>query len=547
MNYDVVICGYGPTGAVAANLLGQRGVRVLVVEQSTEIYNIPRAVHFDGETMRIFQSLGLVDEIQSVSQPATDVAFVNGKGRTLMALDLGGMPIRHGWPNANFFNQPALEAHLRCGVERYPSVEVRLGWTLETLDQDDTGLHVTLSHWESGRHEEVTSPYLLGCDGATSTARELVGILLDTLNTDEPWLVCDILLEGDFAFRKRVYQVCDRHRPTTLVPCEGRHIRWEFMLRPDDDPEELEREERVLALMAPHLHRLHDDLQPEQCTLIRKKVYTFHGLLARSWRAGRVFLLGDAAHQTPPFLGQGMCAGIRDAYNLCWKLEGVLTGRYASKLLDTYPSERIPHARTIIEQAIRTGSVIQTTHPIAAVLRDSFFSLASVFPVLQKPFLWEPAWPLGPGLFDATTPPSAKTAHGHQIDQPVVATRSGERIALDTALGGDFAVLGLHMNPADAITEATAQTFSTLKTRFIQAVSQATHGDSASSETTTVVDTDGDLAAWFKRIGGGQAVILWPDRQVFGVYGKNGTPTLQTELARATEKLATVIEPTQGD
>lgn len=541
MNCDVVICGYGPTGAVAANLLGQRGVRVLVVEQNAEIYDIPRAVHFDGETMRIFQFLGLADDIQSVATPATDVAFVNGKGRTLMALDLGGMPIRHGWPNANFFNQPALEAYLRRGVERYPSVEVRLGWTLEMFEQDDTGLHVTLSHQESGHRDEVTSAYLLGCDGATSTARELLGIPLDTLNTDEPWLVCDILLEGDFAFRKRVYQICDRHRPTTLVPCEGRHIRWEFMLRPDDDPEELEREETVLALMAPHLHRLHDDLQPEQCTIIRKKVYTFHGLIAQSWQAGRVFLLGDAVHQTPPFLGQGMCAGIRDAYNLGWKLEGVLAGRYAPGLLDTYPSERIPHARTIIEQAIRTGSVIQTTHPVAAALRDSFFSLASVFPVLQKPFLWEPAWPLGPGLFDATTPPSAKTAYGHQIDQPVVATPSGERIPLDTVLGDDFVVLGLNMNPVDVIAGATAQAFSMLKTRFIQVATPSTPNGSTPSNATAVVDADGGLAGWFKRMGGGQAVILRPDRQVFGVYGKNGASTVGTELATAAERLAVMI------
>ena len=545
MNYDVVICGYGPTGAVAANLLGRSGVRVLVVEQNTEVYDIPRAVHFDGETMRIFQSLGLADEIQNVSTPATEAAFVNGRGRTLMTLDFREMPKRHGWPNGNFFNQPALEAYLRRGVERYPSVEVRLGRTLEAFEQDDAGLHITLAHQESGRRDEVTSAYLLGCDGATSTARELVNIPLDTLNADEPWLVCDILLEGDFAFRKRVYQICDRHRPTTLVPCEGRHIRWEFMLRPDDDPEELEREETVLALMAPHLHRLYDDLQPEQCRLIRKKVYTFHGLLARSWQAGRVLLLGDAAHQTPPFLGQGMCAGIRDAYNLCWKLEGVLAGRYAPKLLDTYPSERIPHARTIIEQAIRTGSVIQTRNPVAAFLRDSFFSLARIFPVLQKPFLWEPAWPLGPGLFDGTTPPGAQTAHGHQIDQPVVATRSGERVALDTVLGDDFGVLGLNMNPADVIPKTTAQTFAALKTRFVHVTTQSTANDSAASHTTTVVDTEGELAAWFKRSGGGQAVILRPDRQVFGVYGKNGTSTVRAELARAAEKLATVIEPIQ--
>ena len=357
MDYDVIICGYGPTGAVAANLLGQRGLRTLVVDQSEEIYDIPRAIHFDGEIMRIFQSIGLSDEIKTMSGTAEALAFLNGRGRTLISAHAADFAPRHGWPTGNFFNQPRLEARLRAGVARFPSVEVRLGVELTGFEQDEASVRVAIRRTGDGAPESVSARYLLGCDGASSPVREIAGLPLEDLGCDEPWLVVDWILDEGVPYRTTIYQFCDPRRPATLVPSEGRHIRWEFMMNPGEDPDELERKENVHALMAPYLPLLNDDLRPDQGRLIRKKVYRFHGLVAERFQDRRAFVLGDAAHQTPPFLGQGLCAGVRDAYNLCWRLHGVLAGCLSPEVLDSYSTERRPHARAVVSQAIRTGRV----------------------------------------------------------------------------------------------------------------------------------------------------------------------------------------------
>jgi 3-(3-hydroxy-phenyl)propionate hydroxylase len=529
--YDVVISGYGPTGAVAANLLGKRGLRVLVVDQSDDIFQIPRAVHFDGEVARIFQLLGLSDEVQSVSGVGVGLGFVNGSGRTLMATDASDFQIRHAWPPANFFNQPALEGHLRRGAARFPSVEVRLGCATVGLEQDAEEVRVRIQPTE-GASEEVSARYLLGCDGASSPTRELAGLSLEDLDCDEPWLVCDLLLDEGVEFSRVAYQICDWRRPTTLVPCEGQHIRWEFMLRPDDDPASLEREETARAMMAPHLHRLNPAIRPEDGVLLRSKVYTFHGLVGERFQTGRIFILGDAAHQTPPFLGQGMCAGIRDAFNLCWKIDGVLGGRFHSDLLETYSSEREPHARAVVKQAIRTGRVIQTTRRSRAFLRDLVFAAVGRFRAVRSRFFWEPAWPLGPGLFDPDELPGADTPHGNPIDQPIVGV-GGRRARLDDLYGSEFALLTWE-DPVAVVDEDTAKALAELPARVLYVVPAGT----ANPGPDAVVDVDGGLARWLERVGAARAVLLRPDREVFGAYGGRADSDLRAEIAGGVARLA---------
>ncbi len=521
---DVLICGYGPTGAVAANLLGRMGVSTLAVDQSPEIFDTPRAVHFDGEVMRILQGMGLEDELRAVSSGGESVAFLNARGRELLALDMRDFEVRHAWPPGNFFNQPQLEAHLRAAARALPSVEARLGWELTGFEQDEDGVTVALRAREGGRTETVRARYLLGCDGATGPTRELAGLPVADLDSDEPWLVCDVYLDEGVEIRRRVYQFCDPRRPATLVPCVGRHVRWEFKVNPGDDPATLEQEDTVRGLMAPYLHLMSETLTPEQGTLARSKVYDFHGLLAERWRAGRVFVLGDAAHQMPPFLGQGLCTGVRDALNLCWKLEGVLAGRYHDALLDTYESERRPHARAVVEQAIRTGKVIQARNRFVGGLRDTYFSLANWIPLLRRPFLWEPAWPLGPGLFEPAAPPTAKSAHGNPIDQPVVADASGARVPLDRLLGDGFAVVGLDTSPAEALDAETAKALEPVGATRVAVTRPGRPG------TGDAVDVDGGLAGWFRRVGGGRVALVRPDRQVFGVYGHSDGAPLGSEL-----------------
>jgi 3-(3-hydroxy-phenyl)propionate hydroxylase len=551
--YDVVICGYGPTGAVAANLLGALGVSVLVVERSPEIHDIPRAVHFDGEVMRIFQQLGLAEEAAAVSGGGDGLTVVNGSGRVLLSTRFRDHAVRHAWPAVNLFNQPLLEEKLRRGVQRYPSVEVRLGWEVVAFEQDADGVRVRIRENDGAGPDrsdaddeaaiEIAAGYLLGCDGASSTVRRLAGIALEDLHCHQPWLVCDVMLDEDVAFERTVYLICDRRRPATLAPCEGRHIRWEFMLQPGDDPAELEEEEHVRALMAPHLHRLSPDLRPEQGTLLRKKVYTFHGLIAERWRSGRVFLLGDAAHQTPPFLGQGMCAGVRDAFNLCWKLEAVLADRFREELLATYESERAPHARAVIGQAIRVGHAVQTTHRFRAFLRDALFTVARWFPPLLRNYPVEPVWPLGAGFFAPTKPPGDHTPHGYLMDQSFVETAAGERVRLDEVLGGGFAVLAWERDPQDLLDGSARETLAALGARLVRVLPPGT----PTGAPETVTDVEGGVAGWLRRVGGGSAVVLRPDRQVFALCTRRRRADLRAELNEALTRLAAgLTKPTAG-
>lgn len=398
LEYDVLIAGFGPTGAVAANLLGQFGVRVLVVEPELEIFDIPRAVHFDGEVMRIFQSLGLAKEVEKVSAPGVSLGFTNGRNWTLFEQDLTKVPKAHDWENSNFFNQPALERNLRAGVERFACVDVCLGESVTGFTQSDNEVVVQLS--SESDHREVRVAFLLGCDGAGSTVRKTLDVVQADLQCDEPWLVCDWIIPADVPINRRAFQICDPKRPTTRVPCEGAHIRWEFMVNPEDTIEGLEDETQVRAMMAPHVHRLSAHLSADMGELVRAKVYNFHALLAETFQQGRIFLLGDAAHQTPPFLGQGMCAGMRDAHNLSWKLAGTLQGRYAFSMLTSYTTERRPHVHEVIKTAVGHGGVIQNRSHILAFVRDCYLKLGRLLPVFVKFLRFDLGWPLGDGLLD---------------------------------------------------------------------------------------------------------------------------------------------------
>ncbi len=302
---DVAILGYGPVGALLANLLGQAGLSVEVFERDRQIYDLPRAVHFDGEVMRIFQSVGLAERIAAATRTSSKgMHFVNAEGRTLMIRRGLDGPGPHGWANNWYFHQPELEAILRAGVERFTNMTVHLGHEVTSVDQLD-------------------ARYVVGCDGARSLVRQAIGSRQHDLGLHQPWLVVDLLCDSDSprvkALPDHTIQLCDPARPMTVVHVGSRRRRWEIMLMPGDDPARLTEP----AVFWPMMQRW---LGPEDAVLERAAVYTFHSLVQEGWRKGRLLLAGDACHQTPPFLGQGMCAGMRDAANLAWKLAAVLRG-----------------------------------------------------------------------------------------------------------------------------------------------------------------------------------------------------------------------------
>lgn len=519
-SYDVIIAGFGPTGAIAANLLGAEGLRVLVLDPSPDVYDIPRAVHIDGETMRILQALGLSSSVSEfAAEGEGTLRFINGRGWVLFSQELTALERPNGWAADTFINQPALEKLLRKGISRFSNVTVQLGWQLSSFKQFAEGVEVTLCDSTSGEEQLVECAYLLGSDGAGSCVRSLLNVPLETLDCDEPWLVCDLVLDEADQHCRDVYQICDPARPATLVPCEGPHVRWEFMLNTNDDIAHLESEGAVRALMAPHMHRLSPKLTEQSGTLIRSQVYQFHALLAQSFQSGRVFLLGDAAHQTPPFLGQGLCAGVRDAHNLCWKLAGVIRGKYSAELLATYTTERKPHVREVISTAVRVGGVIQTRNPVKALLRDSYLLLGKLIPPLVGFLQFGFHWYLGSGLLACDGAPSAEGVIGAPLPQPDAVEGQGEGMRLDDLLGTGFALVGFDLNPASYLDSGGTGAHGSLALECVQIGHE---GD--------FVDSSGHLSEWASTHGIGLALIR-PDRQVYGVCKSQSGDDMRSELA----------------
>ncbi len=427
---DVAIVGCGPVGAALANLLGAEGLKVVVLEREPSVYHLPRAVSADGEAMRLFQTIGMADAVLPKMNVSRNIRHLNAEGKLLVLLERGGVG-PEGWNNAYRFHQPELEAGLRAPLAHLPSVEMRLRCDAFALDEAEDHVRVRYEDLSTGTLGALTARYVVGCDGARSMVRRFLGSALLDLRSHERWVVVDMILDQPPAGLEHAMdesgqiidavQYCDPARPTTFVPMPGNRWRWEFMLMPGDDAATIAHPESIFALLAPWR------VTPETGRIERAVVYTFHSALATQWRRGRLLLAGDSAHQTPPFLGQGMCSGLRDANNLAWKLRDVITGVAPDTLLDSYQSERGEHVRAFIELAVELGGIIQATDPERARRRDA--------ELLANPTMLRPiAPPLGPGLHgDAPAPAGTRAAQPRLAD--------GRR--LDDVVGYRFALLAL--------------------------------------------------------------------------------------------------------
>jgi 3-(3-hydroxy-phenyl)propionate hydroxylase len=342
--------------------------------------------------------------------------FWSAEREVLLEAPLARYDDEQGWTSDYMFHQPSLEGILRAAAQAWPSVELGYGAQLEDVEQDSAGASVVLRG--AAGEERLRARFVVGCDGAASTVRRRTGMALEDLGFDEPWVVVD--LRGAEGLPDRCIQLCDPARPTTLVPCAHGFYRFEFMLRPGESDEEMASPARLRALLSAWL-------DPARVELIRAAVYRFHAVVARDWLRGRVAIAGDAAHQTPPFLGQGMCAGIRDAANLAWKLDLVLRGRADPTLLATYASERAPHVRSFIERAVAAGRIICTQDPGLAKLRDAEMRARRARGEGLPSELPDP----GAGCFQGGKPGAAHPRVGRLAPQPRVRTASGEALCDD--------------------------------------------------------------------------------------------------------------------
>ncbi|BBZ31507.1 bifunctional 3-(3-hydroxy-phenyl)propionate/3-hydroxycinnamic acid hydroxylase MhpA [Mycolicibacterium confluentis] len=348
----VVIVGAGPTGITAATLLAQYGVATVTLDRWSEVYPQPRAVHVDDEVCRILARLGLAESFAAVSRPAHGLQLRDRSQRVLAEFRRDTRPGRNGFPQANMFDQPVLEALLRANLQRHPLAELRGNVEVVNVDVAPPGrARVTYLDRNTGRERDIEADYVLGCDGANSVVRARIGAAMKDLCFNQRWLVIDVGTAVDLRQWDGVHQICDPRRAGTFMRIGATRYRWEFRLLPGESVQDFATLDALRPLLSPWIGAAADsDLE-----LIRVAEYTFRAQVADRWRRGAVLLLGDAAHLTPPFVGQGMGAGLRDAMNLCWKLAGVLAGDLTDCVLDTYEQERKPHTTFMIGMALAIG------------------------------------------------------------------------------------------------------------------------------------------------------------------------------------------------
>jgi len=429
--FDVAVVGYGPVGAFTALLLAEAGLRVAVLERSREPVALPRAVALDGEAVRAFQRIGLADAVTSILQPPREkdeLFFTDSRRRPYFgtAIPRSG-PM--GWRDIAFFDQPELEALLRELVAQRPGVDVRLGCEVVGVEGTADGVAVRYQETSRGAARTLHAAYAVACDGASSRVRRELGIPWQSLGYDQDWLVVDVVQGPGADLPLATLQVCDPARLATYVCVKDPNRRWELQLLPGETREQMLRPERIAELLRPWA-------APEHYTIRRSAVYQFHAATAQRWREGRVFLAGDAAHQTPPFLGQGLNSGLRDAVNLGWKLPLVLSGVCAPALLESYERERDAHARDLVEWAVAIGKLMETLaareagrpDPHAADPRAGYGQGRSIPPLRDGVLLGEQV--------------RAGLPVGGVLHQPTVRAPDGAACRLDALLGRGFAVVG---------------------------------------------------------------------------------------------------------
>jgi len=471
--YEVAIIGLGPVGSALANILGQSGVRIVVLDRETSGYHLPRAVMFDDEIMRVFQSMGLANKMESISEVGGGARFIDADGNTLAHWARPQELSSNGWYVNYRFHQPDLENVLREGFGRYPKIFEKWGCEVTDLQQNHEGVTVTYRKTPTNATKTLRAAYGVGCDGTRSFTRSCINPEIQDLGFCEPWLVIDLLMRNPREIKNREsIHYCESDRSGTFVFLGDKRKRWEFRLNPDDRSEDICKPDFIWSL-------LERWISPAEAEIERATVYTFHSTIAKQWHDRRLFIAGDAAHQTPPFMGQGMCAGIRDAANLGWKLQAVLQNEAPEALLESYQIERYPHVKEYIDLTIKMGHMINRT--ASAIIsgnatdpKDGPQTMSQLKPSLG-PGLGIGSSPLIGGLF-----PQLKLSSGNLLDEDI---------------GNGFVLISSASFQSE-VTEIDRERFQKCNVTILN-------------------DTTDDLETWFKNRSIG-AILLRPDRYILG-------------------------------
>jgi 3-(3-hydroxy-phenyl)propionate hydroxylase len=521
----VVVVGGGPNGIALANLLGAYGVRTVVIEREREILEYPRAVGMDDEALRLFQTVGLAEPLLADMIPNVPLRMFRADGRCFA--DIRASTREFGWWRRNIFMQQIAERTLRRGLQRFPSVELRLGEEVTALEQDDTGVTLRVRGLDNHSYP-LRCDWCVAADGGRSPVREMLGVPLHGKTHAIKWVVIDVRnapLDAPYTALN-----CDPRRPNVCIYLPYGYRRWEFMVFAHEDAEAIASPESVRRLLAPYVK------DPQAVEIVRARTYTHHSRVAERFVVGRVALVGDAAHLSPPWIGQGLNAGLRDVGNLAWKLAGIVNGQLQPQVLQSYHQERHRHAKAMIDLADVFGAMLMPTSRIKAWLRDRFFTAVRLLPgvknyVLQMRFKPMPKYEEGVVVKTPGTP-----MVGRMLIQPDVEDASGARRKLDDVIGPGFAVIGWQLDPQAALGDAERGFWCALGAQFIR-IDRARCGGAlgvrmtSAHGSTCVEDVDNQFSDWIDAHPG-SVLVLRPDRYI-------AAQCSAAELAEVTRQFAT--------
>ncbi|CAA0092174.1 3-(3-hydroxy-phenyl)propionate/3-hydroxycinnamic acid hydroxylase [Zhongshania aliphaticivorans] len=557
---DIVISGLGPTGLVLAHCLGKRGHRVIVLEREPLFYGNARAVYTDDECMRVFQSVGVAEELQKNMLLDTPAQWVLSDGSVLS--QYGPLKQPFGWPHISFFYQPYLETSLSDLLAKYPNVEICRG--REVIDFSQDGQSVSIEHRatqesRSSDHsgdsintglaediQHIRARYLVGADGGRSIVREKLGIKMTGKNFPEPWLVVDLKMkDGEDAIRHIPYFnfYCDPDCPAVSCPQPDGYHRFEFMLKPGQTKEYMEKPETVRKYLSKYV-------DPDKFEVKRRLVYTFNALMAERWRDQRVLLAGDAAHMTPQFMGQGASSGVRDAYNIAWKLSAILEGKADDSLLDSYQTERQHHAQAMIDISVLMKDIVSISSPVKALARNVGIKLGLATPFVRD-FFYEGKFKPSPvykkGEYFGLPRRKRNGPEGAMSPQPEVRNILGRRQLLDDITGDNFALVGYETDPRATLSQSTVDFLDSIGCRYINVMHYGNRPQNKPNvERSTpeglveVEDLQEQMTTWFEKAGKkeGSVAILRPDKFSFAVVSAKQAET-------AVQQLKTMMLPSQ--
>lgn len=504
IDYEVIVVGAGPVGMTLAALLAQSGRTVRIIDRFDSLYGQPRAAHFDDEIARIFAGIGLADRLATFSQPSNEYEWKDADGNLLLSFDFTQLG-QSGWPQSNAFTQQRLEAELEALIRTLATVTLSRGEQALSIQDGEHAVMVDTDGTHGKRR--FSAQYVVGCDGTNSFVRTQMDVSTTDLGFFYDWLICDVVTNEERTWYPTNLQICDPIRPTSVLCGGPGRRRWEFMRMPNETIVELNDPDTAWRLLEPW------NIRRDNSRLERLAVYTFQAQWVDNWRQGHVLLAGDAAHQMPPFAGQGMCSGIRDAANLAWKLNLVLTNVAADDLLDTYSSERLAHVQNAIGMSIELGKVICELDPDRVVERN--IHLRSVGPRPEDALGPVPVAALGKGVVLSDKDGSPVRPAGLLSFQGVVTGIDGRQARLDQIVGSGVRIAVID-DPRAHLAREQRDILDAVDGKivhFVDAIAEAIADD---PHIVSVIDSDNNYISHL-RAHDDAAVLIRPDYYVFGV------------------------------